>query len=112
MRVIMAAVLMLNMAGCSIYKAATAPPPVAVDRVTVGTSRAEVMSVFGSPKNSDSAINGKTDIYEFIDGNNGASKLRILPYIAADVYLRWGWRSLCCGLLRSPFCKDRKEGLS
>jgi hypothetical protein len=44
------------------------------------------MSVFGSPKNTDSAISGKTDIYEFIDGNNGASKLRILPYIAADVF--------------------------
>jgi hypothetical protein len=86
MRLVIMAVLVLNMVGCSIYKAATAPPPVAVDRVTVGTSRAEVMSVFGSPKNTDSAISGKTDIYEFIDGNNGASKLRILPYIAADVF--------------------------
>jgi hypothetical protein len=86
MRLDIMAVLVLNMVGCSIYKAATAPPPVAVDRVTVGTSRAEVMSVFGSPKNTDSAISGKTDIYEFIDGNNGASKLRILPYIAADVF--------------------------
>jgi hypothetical protein len=86
MRLVIVAVLVLNMVGCSIYKAATAPPPVAVDRVTVGTSRAEVMSVFGSPKNTDSAISGKTDIYEFIDGNNGASKLRILPYIAADVF--------------------------
>jgi outer membrane protein assembly factor BamE (lipoprotein component of BamABCDE complex) len=64
MRLVIIAVLVLNMAGCSIYKAATAPPPVPVDRVTVGTSRAEVMSVFGSPKNTDSAISGKTDIYE------------------------------------------------
>jgi len=86
MRLVIIAVLVLNMVGCSIYKAATAPPPVPVDRVTVGTSRAEVMSVFGSPKNTDSAISGKTDIYEFIDGNNGALKLRILPYIAADVF--------------------------
>lgn len=45
------------------------------------------MSVFGMPKISDMVVsNGRTDIYEFIDGNHGASKLRIIPYIGADFF--------------------------
>jgi hypothetical protein len=73
--------------GCSIYKAATAPPPVAVSNVKAGSTRAEVMSVFGLPKSTDLAqSNDRTDVYEFIDGNNEGSKLRIVPYIAADFF--------------------------
>jgi hypothetical protein len=30
--------------------------------------------------------NERTDMYEFIDGNHGASKLRIIPYIGADFF--------------------------
>ena len=45
------------------------------------------MSVFGLPKTSDMVVsNERTDIYEFIDGNNEASKLRIIPYIGADFF--------------------------
>jgi len=73
--------------GCSIYKAATAPPPVAVDNIKAGSSRAEVMSIFGMPKTSDMVVsNERTDVYEFVDGNHEASKLRIIPYIGADVF--------------------------
>ena len=47
--------------------------------------RFEVMSVFGTPKSSEVVqSNERTDVYEFIDGNHGATKLRILPYIGAD----------------------------
>ena len=88
MRLFMALLLMATAAqGCSIYKAATAPPSVAVDNVKVGSTRAEVMSVFGTPKSSDVVqSNERTDVYEFIDGNHGAAKMRIIPYIAADLY--------------------------
>ena len=88
MRLLMALLLMATAAqGCSIYKAATAPPSVAVDNVKVGSTRAEVMSVFGTPKSSDVVqSNERTDVYEFIDGNHGAAKMRIIPYIAADLY--------------------------
>ena len=73
--------------GCSIYKAGTAPPPVAVDKVKVGTTRHQVVSVFGVPKTSEfSQTNQRTDLYEFVDGFDGASKLRIIPYIAADFF--------------------------
>jgi len=83
------AVLLVAVAtpGCSIYKAATAPPPVPVDNVKAGYTRAEVMSVFGLPKNTEVVpSNERTDVYEFIDGNHGASKLRIIPYIGADFF--------------------------
>ena len=88
MRLLMALLLITTAAqGCSIYKAATAPPSVAVDNVTAGSMRAEVMSVFGTPKSSDvDQSNERTDVYEFIDGNHGAAKLRIIPYIAADFF--------------------------
>ncbi|HEX8750919.1 MAG TPA: hypothetical protein VF732_07380 [Nitrospira sp.] len=84
----MAALLItMTTPGCSIYKAATAPPPVAVDNVKVGSTRAEAMSVFGMPKNSDfTQSNERTDVYEFIDGNSDATKLRIIPYIGADFF--------------------------
>ena len=73
--------------GCSIYKAATAPPPVAVDHIKVGSTRAEAFAVFGMPKTSDLAqSNDRTDVYEFIDGNQSATKLRIIPYIGADFF--------------------------
>ena len=86
MRLFMALLLMATAAqGCSIYKAATAPPSVAVDNVKAGSTRFEVMSVFGTPKSSDVAqSNERTDVYEFIDGNGDAAKLRIIPYIGAD----------------------------
>lgn len=88
MRLLMALLLIATVApGCSIYKAATAPPPVAVDFIRPGSSRAEVMSVFGMPKTSDMVVsNERMDVYEFIDGNHSASKLRIIPYIGADVF--------------------------
>ena len=88
MRLLMALLLMATAAqGCSIYKAATAPPSVQVDRVKAGSTRFEVMSVFGTPKSSDVAqSNERTDVYEFTDGNSDAAKLRIIPYIGADFF--------------------------
>jgi hypothetical protein len=88
MRLFIALLLMTTAAqGCSIYKAATAPPSVPVDTVKTGSTRAEVMSVFGTPKSTDVIqSNERTDVYEFIDGNPGAAKLRIIPYIGADLF--------------------------
>ena len=88
MRLLMALLLMATAAqGCSIYKAATAPPPVQVDHVKAGSTRSEVMSVFGTPKSSNvDQSNERTDVYEFIDGNDDAAKLRIIPYIGADFF--------------------------
>jgi hypothetical protein len=88
MKLLMTAILIASVTqGCSIYKAATAPPSVPVDNVKAGSTRAQVMSVFGMPKNSDVAQSSeRTEVYEFIDGNHGASKLRIIPYIGADLF--------------------------
>lgn len=72
--------------GCSIYKAATAPLPVAVERVRVGSNRAEVVSVLGTPKLSDVLDGQRTDMFEFTSGYHEASKSRILLYVAGDVF--------------------------
>jgi hypothetical protein len=72
--------------GCSIYKAATAPPPVEVERVRVGADRTDVISVFGTPKLTEVTDGQRTDMFEFKSGYNQASKSRILLYIAGDVF--------------------------
>lgn len=82
---VLLAVLIIIAPGCSIYKASTAPPPVPVEKVTIGVPRQDVLSVFGSPKNVDTSSNERSEMYEFVDGNHGASKLRILVYIGGDL---------------------------
>ena len=72
--------------GCSIYKAATAPPPVEVERVRVGSDRTDVISVFGTPKLTEVTDGQRTDMFEFTSGYNQASKSRILLYIAGDFF--------------------------
>ena len=42
--------------------------------------------MFGTPKSTDVAQDERTDVFEFIDGNHGASKLRVIPYVAADIF--------------------------
>jgi hypothetical protein len=72
--------------GCSIYKTATTPPPVEVERVRVGADRTDVISVFGTPKLREVTDGQRTDMFEFTSGYNQASKSRILLYIAGDVF--------------------------
>ena len=88
MKVIIAGLIaLIAMPGCSIYKAATAPAPVAVDNVKVGSSRPEVISVFGIPKRTDDDLSGqKVDMFEFIDGYHAGSKARIIVYVGGDVF--------------------------
>src|SRR5215510_2041110 len=88
MRSLMALLLIaIAVPKCSIYKAATAPPSVSVDSVKVGSSRAQAMAVFGLPRSTEvGQMNEQTDVFEFVDGNSEASKFRIVPYIAADLF--------------------------
>jgi hypothetical protein len=72
--------------GCSIYKAATAPPPVDVERVRVGSDRTDVISLFGTPKLTEVTDGQRTDMFEFISGYSQASKSRILLYAAGDFF--------------------------
>jgi hypothetical protein len=81
------AISLYMLAGCSVYKVATQAPPADLAGIGVGTTRQEVMSKLGTPKLVDVAANGnKQDVFEFQSGFHGASKLRILPYLAADVF--------------------------
>lgn len=73
--------------GCSIYKAANAPGPLAIEEVKVGKNRDAVISVLGMPRTSEtSAMNERTDMHEFINGYPSGSKSRILIYIAGDLF--------------------------
>lgn len=72
--------------GCSIIKASTAPPPLALHNVKVGSQRIAVTSLLGRPKFTETKSGKTTEIYEFVDGSHSASKLRILGYIAGDIF--------------------------
>jgi hypothetical protein len=83
---IMLCAVLAYLPGCSIYKAATAPPPVALDGVKVGANRINIVGALGVPKSTETKAESKTDVYEFVDGSANVSKLRIVLYIAGDLY--------------------------
>jgi hypothetical protein len=74
------------LSGCSIYQAANAPSPVDYKRVQMGLTRTETMSILGIPKLTENKGDQKIDTFEFLDGVHGASKARVLLYLAGDVF--------------------------
>ncbi len=72
--------------GCSVYQAVHAPTPIEYKQVKLGVTRTETLSYLGFPKMTDQKNNQKTDSFEFIDGYNSASKLRIILYLAGDIF--------------------------
>lgn len=77
---------LVSSGGCSIYKAATAPPPVALESVKVGANRINIVGAFGVPKSTENKADMRTDVYEFVDGSASGSKVRIILYIAGDLF--------------------------
>ncbi|HEX3203841.1 MAG TPA: hypothetical protein VHQ67_03745 [Nitrospiraceae bacterium] len=81
------ALLMASHSACSIYKVASQPGPADLSHLGIGSPRTQVIASLGIPKFSDMDPEGrKQDIFEFQSGFNQASKARILPYLAADVF--------------------------
>lgn len=76
----------LALPGCSIYKAATAPPPIALENVKSGASRITIVGTLGVPKMSETQGDSKIDVYEFVSGSHQATKARIALYIAGDLF--------------------------
>lgn len=72
--------------GCSVYKVASQPPPADLAGIGVGTPRGQLIAKLGAPKFSDTDSQGqKQDTFEFESGFHSASKVRIIPYLAADL---------------------------
>jgi hypothetical protein len=75
------------MSSCSVYKAATQPGPADLTGIGVGTPRQMVISRLGAPKMIDTDAKGnKQDIFEFQSGMHHATKVRVVLYLAADVF--------------------------
>lgn len=73
--------------GCSVYKASTQPGPADLTGLGIGSRRAEVITRLGAPKFSDTNPEGnKQDVFEFHSGMHQASKARVIPYLAADLF--------------------------
>lgn len=71
---------------CSIYKAVTSPVSLPLERVHVGAQRSDVIAVLGAPTSIDLESRERIETYNFVHGNTGASKLRIFPYVFADIF--------------------------
>ena len=78
--------LFLTASGCSIYKAATAPEPLALENVKTGAQRGTIVSVLGIPKHSEVKQDSRTEVYEFVNGSPAGSKARIILYVAGDFF--------------------------
>ena len=77
----------LLVSGCSVYKALSQPGPADLKGIGVGTPRSELLSRFGAPSMVDTDSHGnKQDVFQFPSGFHQASKIRALPYLAADVF--------------------------
>jgi len=73
--------------GCSVYKALSQPGPADLKGIGPGSSRAELLSRFGAPLMVDNDSRGnKLDVFQFQSGFHEASKIRALPYLAADIF--------------------------
>jgi hypothetical protein len=86
-RILVLASLALAMASCSVYKAASQAGPADLSGIGVGTPRQIIISRLGAPKMIDTDAKGfKQDIFEFSSGMHQASKVRVVLYLAADVF--------------------------
>ena len=72
---------------CSISRALNQPPPADLQGLGVGTSRLEVIQRLGAPMFSETDAEGKKqDSFEFQSGMHGASKSRVIFYLAGDIF--------------------------
>lgn len=86
-KIIIIVALTTALMGCSVYKVLTQPGAANISDIGIGTRREEIITRLGAPKFGDTDKNGnKQDIFEFQSGFHQASKIRALPYLAADVF--------------------------
>ncbi|HWG96314.1 MAG TPA: hypothetical protein VN647_04445 [Nitrospira sp.] len=79
--------LMLVQNACSVAWALKQPPAKDLEGLGIGTPRQQLIDRLGIPKLSETDPQGrKQDMFEFQSGMHQASKLRIIPYLAADVF--------------------------
>ena len=72
---------------CSVAKVVTQPGPADLNGIGIGTSRTDMISRLGPPRAIDTDKNGnKMDMFEVQSGAHQASKARVIPYLAADVF--------------------------
>lgn len=79
--------LMLVQSACSIAWALKQPPPKDIEGIGIGSPREHVIGRLGIPKLSETDPQGrKQDMFEFQSGMHQLSKLRVIPYLGADLF--------------------------
>ena len=74
------------LSGCSVYMAANQPEEKSIELFRVGTDRAMLVGVFGTPINSEIHNGQKHDIFKFVQGYSpGIKAARSFFHGAADV---------------------------
>ncbi len=86
-RLLTLAGLLTLLTGCSVYKVVSQPGPADLTGIGPGTPRQELIGRLAAPVMVDTDQHGsKQDPFQFQSGFHHASKLRAIPYLAADVF--------------------------
>ncbi len=84
--------LLLNLAGCSVYMAVKQPSQKNLDVMAVGTPRSLVLAELGTPAASETRDGKKVDVFSFVQGYSQGSKTsRAVFHGLADVFTAGLW---------------------
>jgi outer membrane protein assembly factor BamE (lipoprotein component of BamABCDE complex) len=84
--------LLLNLAGCSVYMAAKQPSQKNLDVMAVGTPRSLVLAELGSPAATETRDGKKVDVFSFVQGySQGSKTTRAVFHGLADVFTAGLW---------------------
>jgi hypothetical protein len=86
--VLLCAVALISSGGCSVGSALGQPAFVDFREFKLGETRLRMSELIGAPKSStqQSADNHFVDYHEFRSGTPGATRLRVVGYIAGDLF--------------------------
>lgn len=85
-RIICILAILLTVPACSVYKAMSQEGPANLEGIGVDSTRIELIYQLGAPKATTTLLTGqKQDIFEFKSGFEEITKLRVIPYMFADL---------------------------
>ena len=74
----------LGPSGCSVYKAASAPPRKDLTVLAPGTARDRVIAELGPPVTTEKVGDDRKDVFTFIEGKSTASRSGLAAIIALE----------------------------
>ena len=87
----------LGLSGCTVYKAAAAPPRKDLTVLQPGTARDRVIAELGPPVRTEQLGSNRKDVFTFIQGPSTAAKTGLATVIAVEDIATLGAAELALG---------------